>query len=141
MKKLIIAGLLLGCFGMAQAEGLSWDIPGGIGTFQLPGSFTDVSPLVGYDFVLRQSIVGASATLMTLFHEINGYAGAVGEFHTEAPNCQPYLAIGADVAKYIPGLNQFKELSVQGFGRYSTSHGGTLGDHLGAGLALAYKFQ
>lgn len=142
MKKLLyIVGLLCMFSGVSYAEGISWDIPGGIGTVQLPGSFDDISPLAGYDFVQRQTIVGASATLLTLFKEINGYAGGVGEFHSQKPNLQPYLALGADVVKYVPGLNQFKSLSVQGFGRYSTSASGTFGDHLGAGLAVAYSFK
>lgn len=120
----------------AYAEGLSWAIPGGVGTFQLPGSFKDILPLVGYDFVQKQAITGASATLMTLGKEIHGYVGAVGEWNTQAPNVQPYLAIGADMIRYIPALNQIKDLQLHGFVRYvaSSNH------HLGSGVALAYSF-
>lgn len=127
---------IMACLLEAHADGLSWDIPGGIGTVQLPTSATDVLPLAGYDFVQKQVITGASASLMTLFKEINGYVGAVGEFQTQAPNVQPYVALGVDVAKYIPGLNQIANLQIQGFCRYVAS----TNQHLGSGVSVAWKF-
>lgn len=125
----------------SHADGLQWDLPWGVGTVQLPTSGSDIIPLIGRDFVRDQTIVGVSASLLTLYKEVHGYVGCVGEFETQAPNVQPYLALGADVAKYIPILNQFKSLQVHGFGRYATSSGGSnISEHLGAGLALAYSF-
>lgn len=124
----------------AQADGLQWQLPGGIGTVQLPSTGYDILPLVGYDFLQRQEIAGAATSVLTLFREVNGYVGAVGEFHSQAPNIQPYLALGADVKKYIPVLSQFQSLQVHGFGRWDTASGGSFEAHLGAGLAVAYKF-
>src|SRR5260370_29533474 len=94
----------------SHAEGLQWNIPGGVGTFQLPVQATDIIPLAGYDFVQRQFITGASAAVMTLLGAINGYAGAVGEFNSGAPNIQPYIAIGAELAKHIHGINSILNL-------------------------------
>jgi len=142
MKKyyLLLIALLVSFCGTAKADGLSWNL-GSWGTVQLPGSYSDISPLYGYDFIQKQQIVGADATLLTLFKEVNGYVGAVGAFESQGPNVEPYLALGADVAKYVPVLNQFKSVSVQGFGLYSTSVGGRFDQHLGAGLAVSYSFK
>lgn len=142
MKKLYILTALcvLSAVSFTHAEGLQWDLPGGIGTIQLPTSGKDIIPLVGRDFVLNQTIAGVSASFLTIYREINGYGGVVGEFHSSTPNIQPYAALGADVAKYIPGLNQFKALQLHGFGRYAASQGGSFREHLGAGLSLAYLF-
>lgn len=126
---------LLG-IGLAHADGLKWDIPGGIGTIQLPTKATDISPLAGYDFVQKEVISGASAPLLTLFKDFNGYVGAVGEFHTQAPNIQPYLSIGIDATKYVPGASFIQNLSIQGFVRYVAS----TSQHLGAGGAVSYKW-
>lgn len=137
MKKLLV--LCLFCWtGMspAHAEGLQWDIPGRIGTVQLPGSFQDVIPMIGYDAVKKQLIAGPTASLVTLWKEIDGYAGAVGEWNTQAANVQPYLAIGSDFVRFIPALNQIKSLQIHAFVRYVSSSD----KHLGAGGALAYKF-
>lgn len=120
----------------AFADGLQWDIPGGIGTIQLPTKVTDISPLAGYDFVQKQAITGASAPLLTLFKDFSGYVGAVGEWQTQAPNIQPYLSIGIDATKYVPGVSYITNLSVQGFVRYVAS----TSQHLGAGVGVAYKF-
>jgi len=136
MKRFILFFTLL-FPGLVHADGLSWNL-GSWGTFQLPTSATDALPVAGYDFIQRQVIVGVAAQLLTVMKEINGYAGAVGEFQSQSPNVQPYLALGADVKKYIPGLNQITDLQVHGFGRYVTSTSNAA--HLGAGLAMAYKF-
>ncbi len=125
----------------SYADGLQWDLPYGIGTIQLPTKGEDLLPTIGGDFVQRQTIVGVSTSLLTLYKEVNGYAGVVGEFHSQVPNVQPYLALGADVAKYVPIINQFKALQVHGFGRYVSSEGGSFRQHLGAGIAIAYSFK
>lgn len=145
MKKIHIA-LVASLFVMsllvcANASQIKWELPGGIGTVQLPISLSDAVPVYGYDMVRKQQIVGVSTSLLTLFKEVDGYVGAVGVFHSEAPNVEPYLALGSDVKKYVPILNQFSCVQLHGFGRYSTSSGGrSFGAHLGAGLALAYKY-
>lgn len=142
MKKLLaVLCLFCGMSGVAHAGSLQWDLPFGIGTVQLPTQGDDFLPTIGGDFVQRQTIVGVSTSLLTLYKEVNGYAGVVGEFHSQAPNVQPYFALGADVAKYVPIINQFKSLQVHGFGRYVSSEGGSFREHLGAGIALAYSFK
>jgi hypothetical protein len=118
-------------------QALQWNIPGGIGTVQIPSTASDILPLVGYDFLKKQMIAGASSSLITLFKDLNGYVGAVGEWQAQTPNVQPYVGAGADFAKYIPGLSQIANLQVQGFVRYVAS----TGNHLGAGGALSYKFS
>lgn len=133
---IIVAVMAVLGVGMSHAEGLAWDIPGGVGTIQLPTAATDILPLAGYDFVQKQVITGATASLLTLLKEVNGYVGAVGEWQTQAANVQPYVAIGADVAKHVPGLNQIANLQIQGFVRYVSSSD----KHLGTGIAVAYKF-
>lgn len=124
----------------AHADGLRWEIPGGVGVISLPGSFNELEPVLGYDIVLRQTIAGASVPVLTLYREIHGYVGAIGEYHTQAPNLQPYLAMGINVVRFIPGLNQIKDLTLQGFGRWETSSGGSFESHLGAGFAFGYQF-
>jgi len=142
MKKLLaFLCLLCGIVGAAHADGMQWNLPYGIGTVQLPTKGEDLLPTFGRDFVKQQTIVGVSSSLLTLYKEVNGYVGVVGEFHSQAPNVQPYLALGADVAKYIPIVNQFKALQVHGFGRYVSSEGGSFTEHLGAGIAVAYSFK
>jgi hypothetical protein len=132
----IVAVLAFLGMGLAHADGLSWAIPGGIGTVQLPTSATDILPLAGYDFVQKQAITGASCSMLTLLKDFNGYVGAVGEWQTQSPNVQPYLSIGIDTTKYIPGLSGIANLQVQGFVRYVAS----TGQHLGSGVAVSYKF-
>lgn len=122
----------------ATAEGLHWDLPGGIGTIQLPVNPTDILPVIGYDFVQKEAIAGAAASLITLFKEINGYAGGVGSFNTKGPFGQPYLAIGSDFARYVPVLRQVQNLQVHAFVRYVPS--GTNEKNYGSGLSIAYKF-
>ena len=142
MKKLIVLSvMLLWPWKPAQAEDLQWNLPWGIGTVQLPTEGKDIIPTVGRDFVLNDNIGGVSASLLTLYKEVNGYAGVVGAWDSKDAAVEPYLALGADVIKYVPMFNQFKSLQLHGFGRYSTTHGGSFKEHLGAGIALAYSFK
>ena len=124
----------------AQAEGLQWDLPWGIGTVQLPDSGKDIMPLVGRDFVLNKTIAGLSTQVLTVAKSVEGYAGAVGDFQSQGPNIQPYLAIGANVRKYVPIIKQLSALQIHGFGRWDTTEGAVFKDHLGAGVAASYKF-
>lgn len=139
MRNIFALGLVVVCVCGVRAENpLQWEIPGGIGTVQLPVSTEDILPLAGYDFVQKEAIAGASTPLLTLFKEINGYAGAVGAFNTKGPYIQPYLAVGSDFARYVPVLRQVQNLEIQAFVRYVPS--GTGEKHYGAGGAIAYKF-
>lgn len=123
----------------AHADGLQWSLPGGIGTIQLPTDLTAIIPLMGYDAIQKEVIAGASASLVTLFKEIDGYAGAVGAYQDHGPYIQPYLAIGSDFARYVPALRQVQNLEIHAFVRYipSPEYGNK---NYGAGGALAYKF-
>lgn len=142
MKTSIIAGfvviLLAACVPLHADGALQWNIPGGVGTVQLPVDTSDILPVVGYDFVQKEVIAGGSVSLITLWKEINGYAGAVGAFNTKGPFLQPYLAVGSDFARYIPALRQIQNLEIHAFVRYVPS--GTSDKHLGAGGAIAYRF-
>lgn len=123
------------------ADKLQWPLPYGIGTVQIPVDFKDAIPLAGVDILQRRAIAGAAVSLLTLRGNINGYVGLVGDFHTQAPNAQPYIALGADILKYIHGIGSFENLQLHGFTRWTTDSGGSFESHLGAGLALAYKFK
>lgn len=146
MKKLFMVFMLyILTVGIARADALVWDIPGGIGSFQLPTSFTDLMPTIGQDFVKQKTIGAISTPVLTLFGEVKGYVGAAGAYHFNEPvtgrYIEPYLALGADIKKYVPVLNQFEALHIHGFGRYDTTEGGPkIISHLGAGVAVAYKF-
>lgn len=124
----------------AMADTMQWNLPFGVGTVQIPYQVSDALPVAGYDFVQNKSIAGVAASVLTLFKEIHGYAGLVGEFHSNTPNLQPYAAFGSDVSKYIPGLNQITSLQIHGFGRYDPGAGGAFHQHLGAGLSAAYRY-
>jgi hypothetical protein len=137
MKKVIVVLSLL-LAGPAFSEGLQWQIPGGIGTVQLPVNPEDILPVVGYDAVQKEVIAGGTASLITLFKEINGYAGAVGAFQKDSPYIQPYLAIGSDFARYVPALRQVQNFEIHAFVRYVPS--GVGDKHYGAGGAVAYRF-
>lgn len=123
----------------AFADGLQWNLPGGIGTVQIPVSPADIIPVIGYDGIQKEVIAGGSASLLTLFKEINGYAGAVGAFQTHGPYFQPYLAVGSDFARYVPVLRQVQNLEVHAFARYIPSPESGQKNY-GAGGALAYRF-
>ena len=135
----VLGGILLSATPAHAGTSFQWSLPYGIGTVQLPTQVSDALPVAGYDFVQRKAIVGGAASLLTLFKQVNGYGGVVGEFHSNTPNAQPYAALGADVKQYIPLLNQITDLQVHGFGRYDPGAGGAFHQHLGAGLSIAYK--
>lgn len=122
----------------AFSEGLQWQIPGGIGTIQVPTDPSQILPVIGYDAMQKELIAGGATSLVTLWKEINGYAGAVGSYNTKGPYLQPYLAVGSDFARYVPALRQVQNLEIHAFVRYVPS--GTTTSHLGAGGALCYRF-
>lgn len=138
MKKILyIVGLLCMFSGLSYASDMSWDLPGGVGKVGLPFEATEA--LMGYDLVLRQAIGGVSIPVLTLGKgkwEVVGQVGAVGAWPTDAPAVEPYLAIGKDILPYVPFLNQYKSLHLNGFGRYSTSQGAW-----GSGFSVSYSFN
>lgn len=130
--KLALALTVIGCV-KAFADNLSWDIPGGIGTIGLPFQATEA--LYGYDIALKQNIVGASLPVLNIKNTVYGQVGAAGVFGSQSLNVQPYLGIGVDIIRFIPTLNQFKSLHLNGFGRWATDQGKP-----GAGLSISYSF-
>lgn len=139
MKKLLILAGLLMLAAYVQADPLQWDIPGGIGSIQLPFQSTEV--FGGYDGVLNQAVTGVSLPVLTLGKLANGYrmvdgqVGAAGAWPAERAAVEPYLALGHDVIQDIPSLAQFKSLHLNGFGRYSPQRGGW-----GAGGTFSWAF-
>jgi hypothetical protein len=129
---------LLAGIQLAYAD-LVWQLPLGIGTVQVPTGPADIIPVVGFDAIQKELIAGPSASLVTLWKEINGYAGAVGSFQTKGPYIQPYLAIGSDFARYVPALRQIQNLEIHAFVRYIPTPE-TNKSNYGAGGALAYRF-
>lgn len=117
----------------AHADQLVWSLPGGVGTVGLPFQATEA--LYGYDFALKQNIVGASLPVLTIKDIVSGQVGAVGAFASQSLNVQPYLGLGVDILRFVPTLNEFKSLHLNGFGRWATDQG-----KLGGGLSLSYSF-
>lgn len=138
MKKLTVVFIVFLMWSPAFADGLQWQIPGGIGTIQLPTDPTAILPVVGYDALQKELIAGGATSVLTLWKEIDGYVGGVGSFNTNGPYLQPYIAVGSDFARYVPALRQVQNLQIQAFVRYVPS--GTGPSHLGAGGALCYRF-
>lgn len=136
MKRYLMTLMLMFLTLPVYSTDLQWGLPGGIGTVQLPSSLSAVLPVAGKDFVLNQYVVGMTAVPLTLFKEIYGYVGGVGVFNSQSLNVQPYLGLGTDVSKYIPGINQIADLHIQGFGRWATDQGKP-----GAGLSASYQFH
>lgn len=139
MKKLALlwTAVLIGFVAVAHAD-FQWQIPGGIGTLNVPTGASDVLPVVGYDAIQKSMIYGGAASLMTLWKEIDGYGGVVGNTNTGGPYVQPYLALGSDFARYVPALRQVQNLEVHAFVRYVPT--GDNNKNIGAGGAIAYKF-
>ena len=111
---------------------LSWDTP--YGNFNL--DLTTTEALLGYDAVLKQAIAGMS---VPVYSDPKGIVtlelGAVAPWPTNNAAVEPYLSLGHDIAKEIPGLNQYQSLHLNIFGRYATSEG-----KAGVGLSFSYSF-
>lgn len=134
MKKLLLAVLCtLFPLSVCSADQLVWQLPGGIGQVGLPFQSTEV--LAGYDIALKQTVTGASVPVLNVKNVVYGQVGAVGVFGSQSLNLQPYLGLGIDVLRFIPTLNQFKSLHLNGFGRYATDQG-----KFGSGLSVSYSF-
>ena len=121
-----------------SAEQLEWGLPFGVGTVQLPLQSKEL--VGGYDALLKDSIVGFSTPVATLFKEIVVQVGAVGALpldgsESSGPKIEPYLGGGLDIKKHVPALDRFTSLHINAFGRYSTERGKP-----GAGVAMSYSF-
>lgn len=116
------------------ADPLVWKTP--YGTMGLPLDATEV--LIGYDGILKQAIAGASVPFYTDPRDIvTASVGAVAPWPNESgPAVEPYVGLGHDVLKEIPGLNQFKSAHLNVFGRYAATQGGKFG----AGVSFSYAF-
>jgi len=130
MKKLIFAILLLPSVSLAD---FVWQTP--YGTIGIPLNQTEA--LLGYDGILKQAIGGASVPVYVDPKAIIALqVGAVAPWPNESgPAVEPYLAIGHDILKEIPGLNQYKSLHLNIFGRYAATQGGKFG----AGASISYS--
>ena len=128
----VLAGILFAGTGHADSP-LQWQIPYA-GTINL--DLTTTEALVGYDAVLKQAIGGASLPVWTDPKGIVALQlGAVAPWPTNDATIEPYIAAGHDIAKEIPGLNQYKSLHLNLFARYATDQG-----KAGLGLSFSYSF-
>jgi len=129
VKKLIFAVLLLPSVSFAD---LVWQTP--YGQIGIPLQQTEA--LIGYDGILKQAIAGASLPVYTDPKAIISIqVGAVAPWPTTAPAVEPYVGVGHDILKEIPGLNQYKSLHLNIFGRYAATQGGKFG----AGASVSYS--
>jgi hypothetical protein len=63
--------------------------------------------------------------------------GAIAPWpNTSGVAVEPYLAVGHDILKEIPVLNQFQSAHLNIFGRYASTQGG----RFGAGISVSYAF-
>lgn len=140
MKKLLVVSvLLLWPLRPAQAENVYWNI-GDVVHFQLPDSGKDVLPVVGYDVRFKQGIAGIGSSFVDIYKQISVDLGGVGVVKAQN-NAQPYVAVSADLKKWIPPLASLSALELHVATRYNTDVGGSaVTDHLGAIFAAAYKF-
>ena len=111
---------------------LTWDTP--IGTIGLPLQSTEA--LIGYDAVLKQAIGGVSLPVYTDPKKfVSLQVGAVAPWQTNGPTIEPYLALGHDLLREIPGLSQYQSAHLNVFGRYASNQG-----KAGVGVSFSYSF-
>lgn len=139
MKRTIILlsvsiGLIIGPRWAFAGDPLVWQTP--YGTMGLPLSATEV--LLGYDGILKQAIGGASVPFYAdPKNIITASVGAVAPWpNPSGVSVEPYLALGHDILKEIPGLSEFTSCHLNIFGRYAATEGG----RFGAGLSFSYAF-
>jgi hypothetical protein len=133
MKKILVFLALCLTSVCCQADQMAWDTP--YGTFGLPLNATEV--LLGYDGILKQAIGGASVPFYTDPKGIvTASVGAVAPWPNRGAFVEPYLGLGHDMLKEIPGLNQFTSAHLNIFARYAATQGGKFG----AGLSFSYAF-
>lgn len=132
MKVWMMALAFMATVGAANADSLVWNTP--YGTIGLPFSSTEL--LVGYDGILKQAIGGASLPVYTDPKKIISLqVGAVAPWPTNGAGVEPYIAVGHDIAREIPYLQQFASFHLNAFGRYATAQG-----KAGAGISASYSF-
>ena len=111
---------------------LTWNTP--VGNFNL--NLTASEALLGYDAILKQAIGGLSLPVWTDPKNIVALqVGAVAPWPTNIATVEPYIAAGHDIAREIPGLNQYQSLHLNIFARYATDQG-----KAGLGLSFSYAF-
>lgn len=134
-RTLILLGVFGVCFAPLAAYGdaLQWNVPN-VGLINL--NLTTTEALLGYDAVLKQSIGGMSLPVWTDPKGlISLQLGAVAPWPTNNATVEPYIAAGHDIAREIPGLNQYQSLHLNIFGRYASDRG-----KAGVGLSFSYTF-
>lgn len=123
--------VILGFVVFAHAD-LVWVTP--LGTIGIPVKATEA--LIGYDAVLKQAIGGFSLPVYT---DPKGFValqvGAVAPWQTNGPTIEPYLGLGHDILREIPGLAEYKSCHVNIFGRYASNQG-----KAGLGVSFSYAF-
>ena len=135
MKKYALLAVLL--LSAVAVHAQSWDFGNGI-VLALPTTPAAAMPILGGDVITKQAIVGTAARFATLWKTLNADGGLVGEFNSNAPNVQPYAALGFDILRFFPGIPA-TGLELQAGTRYVAST--SANHHIGATAALAYNFQ
>jgi hypothetical protein len=130
-----------------QADALSWNLPLGIGTVQLPWQSTEVfygmvRPIRSLKSGLGEQIAGASLPVLTIgklasgYRILDGQVGAAGTWPVQSSPVNPYFAVGHDVMQDIPGLPvSLKSAHVNGALTYLPGLGGWY-----AGGTASYAF-
>lgn len=130
---LLIGAVLGGFCAVARADTLQWQTPVGLINLNL----TTTEALLGYDGILRQAVGGASLPVYTDPKGIVALQlGAIAPWPVgNQATIQPYIALGHDIAREIPGLSQFQSIHLNAFGRYDPGLG-----KAGAGISFSYSF-
>ena len=129
---LVVMAVVWACQG-AFADTLQWQVPY-VGLINLNATTTEA--LLGYDGINKEAIGGASLPVWTDPKGVVALQlGAVAPWPTNGASVQPYVAIGHDIAKEIPGLNQYKSIHLNAFGRYDSENG-----KAGCGISFSYSF-
>jgi len=117
----------------AAADTLQWQTPVGLINLNL----TTTEALMGYDAVLKQAVGGVSLPVYSDPKQIVALQlGAVAPWPVgNQATIQPYIALGHDLAREIPGLAQLKTVHLNAFGRYDPGQG-----KAGAGISFSYSF-
>jgi len=112
---------------------LVWNTP--YGKIGIP--LTQTETLIGYGAISKQAIAGASVPVYTDPKSIVTLAvGAVAPWPTNGPAVEPYISAGHNIFAEIPGLNQYKNVKGNVFGRYVTETG-----KADVGVSISYQFS